>query len=214
MLSGGRFEAGLGSGGFLHAAQAMGAPHRSIGQSLEALEEAVDDPARELERSSLGALRGPPLPAQGARPGPVPAHEIGIWLGAAKPRALALTGRVADGWAAPLMNYLPPAAAAAAQTVIDRAAREAGRDPGEIRRIYNMPGAFTAAAPAPARDTDEAIVGPPDHWIQVLTHLALDLGFGTFVLMGRPDPQMLRTFVEDVAPRVRERVAGGREVAA
>jgi hypothetical protein len=59
----------------------------------------------------------------GARLGPKPVHEIGIWLGAAKPRALALTGRVADGWAAPLMSYMPPAAAAEAQTVIDRAAR-------------------------------------------------------------------------------------------
>jgi hypothetical protein len=54
-------------------------------------------------------------------------------------------------------------------------------------------------APAPARDTDDAIVGPPDHWTEVLTHLALDLGFGTFVLIGQPDPQMLRTFIEDVA---------------
>ena len=127
-----------------------------------------------------------------------------------KPRALALTGRVADGWAAPLMNYLPPAAAAESQALIDRAAREAGRDPGEIRRIYNIPGAFTQAAPAPARDTDEAIVGPPAHWADVLTHLALDHGFGTFCLMGPPDPRMLRTFIEDVAPRVRDRVATAR----
>ena len=140
----------------------------------------------------------------------MPAHEIGIWLGAAKPRALALTGRVADGWAAPLMNYMPPAAAAEAQA-LHRPRRARGRSrSGEIRRIYNMPGAFTAAAPAPARDTDEAIVGPPDHWTEVLTHLALDHGFGTFVLMGPPDPRMLRTFIEDVAPRVRERVATAR----
>jgi hypothetical protein len=27
---------------------------------------------------------------------------------------------------------------------------------------------------------------------------------------GKPDPQMLRTFIEDVAPRVRERVATAR----
>jgi hypothetical protein len=32
------------------------------------------------------------------------------------------------------MNYMPPAAAAEAQTLNDRAAREAGRNPGEIRR--------------------------------------------------------------------------------
>ena len=54
---------------------------------------------------------------------------------------------MADGWAAPLMNYMPPAAAVEAQALIDRAAREAGRDPGEIRRIYNMPG----ASPLPRR---------------------------------------------------------------
>ena len=144
------------------------------------------------------------------RPGPKPAHPIAIWLGAAKPRALALTERVADGWAAPLMNYVPPAAAAESQVLIDRAARDAGRDPREIRRIYNVPGAFTGAAPAPARDTEEAIIGPPDHWADVLTHLALDLGFGTFALLAPPDPDTLRTFIEDVAPQVRERVATGR----
>jgi alkanesulfonate monooxygenase SsuD/methylene tetrahydromethanopterin reductase-like flavin-dependent oxidoreductase (luciferase family) len=211
LLSGGRFEAGLGGGGFLRAAEAMGAPHRTPGESLEALEEAVDI----LRASWSGApglrFEGRHYRLEGARPGPVPAHEIGIWLGAAKPRALALTGRVADGWAAPLMNYMPPAAAAEAQTIIDRAAREAGRDPGDIRRIYNVPGAFTAAAPAPARDTDEMIVGPPEPWTDVLTHLALDHGFGTFVLMGDPEPRMLRTFIDEVAPQVRQRVAAARE---
>ena len=40
---------------------------------------------------------------------------------------------MADGWAAPLMNYQPPAATAEAQTIIDGAARRAGRDPSEIR---------------------------------------------------------------------------------
>jgi hypothetical protein len=73
-----------------------------------------------------------------------------------------------------------------------------------------VPGAFAAAAPAPARDSDEAIVGPPDHWAEVLTHFALDLGFGTFALIGPPDPQNLRTFIEDVAPQVRERVEAAR----
>ena len=108
------------------------------------------------------------------------------------------------------MNYMPPAAAAEAQTVIDRAAQEAGRDPGEIRRIYNMSGSFTTTAPAPARDTDQAIVGPPEHWAEVLTHFARGLGFGTFLLIARPDPGALRTFIEDVAPQVRERVESAR----
>jgi alkanesulfonate monooxygenase SsuD/methylene tetrahydromethanopterin reductase-like flavin-dependent oxidoreductase (luciferase family) len=210
LLSGGRFEAGLGAGGFLEAAHAMGAPALTPGESLEALEEAVA-----ILRASWSGARslrfdGRHYRLDGMRPGPAPAHPIAIWLGAAKPRALALTGRAADGWFAPLMNYQPPAAAAEAQALIDSAAREAGRDPGEIRRIYNVPGAFTPAAPAPASDSDETIVGPPEHWVEVLTHLALDLGFGAFTLATPPDPDTLRTFIEDVAPQVRERVAAAR----
>jgi alkanesulfonate monooxygenase SsuD/methylene tetrahydromethanopterin reductase-like flavin-dependent oxidoreductase (luciferase family) len=210
LLSGGRFEMGLGGGGFLDAAHAMGAPALTPGESIEALEEAVA-----IMRESWGDARslrvdGRHYTLTGARPGPKPAHEIAIWLGAAKPRALALTGRAADGWAAPLMTYMPPAAVADAQAVIDRAAREAGRDPSEIRRIYNMSGAFTATAPAPASDTDESIVGPPEHWAEVLTHLTLDFGFATFLLIAPPEPESLRTFIEDVAPEVRERVAAQR----
>ena len=210
LLSGGRFEAGLGGGAFLDAAHAMGAPSLTPGQSLEALEEAI-----EIMRASWNGDQGLRFDGrhyqlEGMRPGPKPAHPIAIWLGAAKPRALALTGRLADGWAAPLMNYMPPADAAEAQVAIDGAAREAGRDPGEIRRIYNVPGEFSDSAPAPHRDTDEAIVGPPDHWAEVLTHLAVDVGFGTFALIGPPDPEALQTFIEDVAPQVRERVAAER----
>ena len=209
LLSGGRFEAGLGGGGFLRAAEAMGAPALTPGQSLEALEEAVAILRASWNGAPSLRFEGRHYRLEGMKPGPAPAHQIGIWLGAAKPRALALTGRVADGWAAPLMNYMPPAAAAEAQTVIDRAARKAGRDPSEIRRIYNMSGAFTEPAAA-ASDTDEAIVGPPDHWTEVLTHFAVDLGFGTFLLIAPPDPETLRTFIEDVAPQVRERVAAAR----
>ena len=188
----------------------MGAPALTPGESLEALEEAIT-----IMRAAWGEERavrfdGRHYRLEGARLGPKPAHRIDIWLGAAKPRALALTGRLADGWAAPLMNYMPPAAAGEAQTLIDQAAREAGRDPGEIRRIYNLPGSFPAAVPAPATDSDEAIVGPPDHWAEVVTHLALDHGFGTFALMAPPDTETLRVFIEEVAPQVRERVATAR----
>ncbi len=188
----------------------MGAPELTPGQSLDALEEAVA--ILRASWSDARSLRfdGRHYRLDGMRPGPSPAHQIQIWLGAAKPRALAIVGRLADGWAAPLLNYMPAAAAVEPLAIIDRAAREAGRDPREIRRISIVPGAFTPAAPAPARDTDETIIGPPDHWAEVLTHFALDLGFGTFVLTAPPDPDTLRTFIEDVAPQVRERVAAAR----
>src|SRR6266508_1822335 len=41
LLSGGRFELGLGAGTFWEAIAAMGGPNRSAGESVEALEEAI-----------------------------------------------------------------------------------------------------------------------------------------------------------------------------
>ena len=44
----------------------------------------------------------------------------------------------------------------------------------------------------------------------MLEHLAADFGFSTFLLVSPPDPHALRTFMGEVAPRVRERVAARR----
>lgn len=188
----------------------MGAPELTLKESLEALEEAV-----EIARESWSGARsirhhGRHYELDGMKPGPTPAHPIGIWLGAAKPRALALTGRVADGWVAPMMVYVPPAEVPAAEERIDRAARDAGRDPAEIKRIYIVSGEFTSESPGPANDADSTIIGPPDHWVDVLTHLALDFGLSSLILAAPPDPDTLGTYIQDVAPRVRERVAAAR----
>jgi alkanesulfonate monooxygenase SsuD/methylene tetrahydromethanopterin reductase-like flavin-dependent oxidoreductase (luciferase family) len=211
LLSGGRFELGLGAGGYLDAAHAMGAPALTPARSLDALEEAIA-----VVRAMWSGERGLRFDGRhyqltGVHAGPVPAHPIQIWIGANRPRALALTGRLSDGWVSPLMGYKPPREAALANIAIDRAARQAGRDPREIRRIYNVQGAFTSTTQGPASDTDQAVVGSPEHWIDVLTHFATDLGFGTFVLAGESDPATLTTFIEDVAPQVREHVAERRQ---
>ena len=50
---------------------------------------------------------GPHYPVSGARPGPAPVHPVSIWLGAYKPRMLAITGRLADGWV-PSLGYVKP----------------------------------------------------------------------------------------------------------
>ncbi len=208
LFSGGRFELGIGAGGYLDAAHAMGAAALTHRQSLEALEEAVAV-MRAMWSGERRGLRfdGRHYQLAGVHPGPLPAHPIQVWIGASKPRALTLTGRLADGWVSPLMSYKPPGEAARANRAIDRAARGAGRDPREIRRIYNLQGAFTHTAQGPAAADDQAIVGPPEHWVEVLTRFATELGFGTFVLATEPDARTLTTFLEQVAPEVRERVA-------
>jgi alkanesulfonate monooxygenase SsuD/methylene tetrahydromethanopterin reductase-like flavin-dependent oxidoreductase (luciferase family) len=55
-----------------------------------------------------------------------------------------------------------------------------------------------------------ALVGHSKHWVETLTHFALDFGFGTFVLVPPPEPTTFATFIEDVAPEVRDRVAEWR----
>jgi alkanesulfonate monooxygenase SsuD/methylene tetrahydromethanopterin reductase-like flavin-dependent oxidoreductase (luciferase family) len=208
-LSGGRFELGLGAGSFWEAIAAMGGPVRAPGEALAALAEAIEIIRAMWSEQRSVRVRGEHYRVDGVHPGPPPAHRIGIWLGVYRPRALALAGRVADGWV-PSMGYLPPRVAAAAGARIDAAAREAGRDPSAIRRIYNLGGALTGAAPGPATDDDRAIVGPVDHWVAVLVHLAADLGFDSFLVGGDADPAALRIFIEEVAPAVRERVAALR----
>jgi alkanesulfonate monooxygenase SsuD/methylene tetrahydromethanopterin reductase-like flavin-dependent oxidoreductase (luciferase family) len=67
----------------------MAAPARTPGQSLEALEEAIVIPRAWWSTTGVLRFHGRHYALEGARPGPKPAHPIGIWLGAAKPRAFA-----------------------------------------------------------------------------------------------------------------------------
>jgi alkanesulfonate monooxygenase SsuD/methylene tetrahydromethanopterin reductase-like flavin-dependent oxidoreductase (luciferase family) len=207
-LSGGRFELGLGAGAFWDAIHAMGGPAHEPRQALAALREAIEL-MRGYWRGQSLRYSGEFYQAVGARPGPPPAHDIGIWLGVTGPRALRLTGELADGWV-PSMAYVPPSQAANANAVIDEAARAAGRDPAAIRRIYNLGGDVAPVTESGSSPDDQQIVGPRDHWVDVLTHLAVDLGFSTFVLWGVPTAPRLRMFIDEIAPAVKERVAETR----
>jgi alkanesulfonate monooxygenase SsuD/methylene tetrahydromethanopterin reductase-like flavin-dependent oxidoreductase (luciferase family) len=207
-LSGGRFELGLGAGAFWEAIQAMGGPVRTPGQALASLREATTI-LRDFWAGRTLRHQGEIYRAVGLRPGPRPAHDVGIWLGVLGPRALRLTGELADGWV-PSMSYVPPSQAAISNGVIDEAARAAGRDPAAIRRIYNVGGDIASTIQSGSSDDDRQIVGPPDHWVDVLTHLAVDHGFSTFVFWGEPTEPRLRQLREEIAPRVVDRVATAR----
>jgi alkanesulfonate monooxygenase SsuD/methylene tetrahydromethanopterin reductase-like flavin-dependent oxidoreductase (luciferase family) len=190
LLSGGRVELGLGAGGFWEAIAAMGGPVRTPGEAVSALEEAI-----EVIRLMWSGGRGVRFDGNfyqlaGLNAGPAPAHPIGIWLGAYKPRMLRLVGRAADGWV-PSLGYLKPEGMPEANNRIDDAARESGRDPAAIRRILNVAANLTA---------DEIAV------------LALEHGFDTFVI-GETQEDVeaeLREFLENVAPKARELVVAGR----
>jgi alkanesulfonate monooxygenase SsuD/methylene tetrahydromethanopterin reductase-like flavin-dependent oxidoreductase (luciferase family) len=188
LLSAGRVELGLGAGGSFEWIKAIGGPMRTRGESVDALEEAIQ--VIRLMWSGERSVRfdGKYYQLAGVHTGPVPAHAIGIWLGAYKPRMLSLVGRLADGWV-PSLGYFQPADLLDANQRIDEAAAAAGRDPRAIRRILN------AGADVP---------------VDQFASLTLEHGMDTFVIGGIEDPEALRWFASDVVPAVREAVAKAR----
>ena len=203
LLSGGRFELGLGAGAFWDAVAAMGGPRRTPGEAVEALEEAIGLLRRLWSDGRSVRFQGRHYQLAGVRPGPAPAHPIGIWVGGYGPRMLALTGRLADGWV-PSAAYLPPERLAAAQARIDEAAAAAGRDPAAIRRCYNLSGRI---GPGGGGFLD----GPAGQWVEQLLPVVVETGMDTFVLWPTESPaSQLERFAAEVAPALREAVAAHR----
>jgi len=200
VISGGRFELGLGAGGFWDAIGAMGGPVRSPGEALAALGEAIE--VIRLMWSGEPAVRyaGAHYRLGGVKPGPPPVHPMGLWLGVGGPRALALLGRAADGWV-PSSPLTTPDKLPGMHARIDEAAVSAGRDPADIRRIYNVFGSIS--------DNGSAgfLRGPVEQWVDELTTLAVDEGMDTFVFGPAEDPlRQVQRFAEEVVPGVREAV--------
>ena len=190
LLSGGRVELGIGAGTFWEAVEAMGGPRRTPKESVDALEEAIAILRAFWSGERSATVEGEHYRVSGAKPGPTPAHPIGLWIGAYGPRMQRLTGRLGDGWLPSLGDhYLSPDDVPQMQARIDEAARRAGRDPTAVKRVVNV----------------MTLVGEPDGWPDQLIRAA-QLGFET-LLVGVPenDPVgFIRRLGEEVAPRVRE----------
>ncbi|HEV3095797.1 MAG TPA: LLM class flavin-dependent oxidoreductase [Candidatus Dormibacteraeota bacterium] len=201
VMSAGRVELGLGAGAFTAAVAAMGGDAREGGVAVSALEEAIG--VIRLMWSGQRGVRfeGRFYQLRGVHTGPVPVHPIGIWLGAYRPRMLAITGRLADGWL-PSLGPMGPDALKDASRQIDDAALAAGRSPTDILRIYNISGQITDGVSSGFLD------GPVDQWIDQLTELTVDYGMDGFILGPADDSaEQLRRFATEVAPRVRENAA-------
>ncbi len=209
LLGNGRFERGLGSGAFWDAIEAMGGPRRSPGEAYASMDEAIDILRAAFDGARSVDHQGEIYHIHGWRPGPAPAHRIGIWLGVVGPRALGLTGRKADGWV-PSLAYVPPAVARDSMQKIDAAASAAGRNPADIRRVYNIWGGFTDAPPAPIDETSGEFSGSPDAWIGFLTHLATSVGFDTFLFGVPSDPELLEMIATEIIPAAREQISASR----
>jgi alkanesulfonate monooxygenase SsuD/methylene tetrahydromethanopterin reductase-like flavin-dependent oxidoreductase (luciferase family) len=208
VLSGGRFELGLGAGGFPDVIAAIGGPRRTPGEAVEALDEAIDVIRLMWSGERSVSFAGEHYRLDGARPGPRPAHPIGIWVGAFKPRMLRLVGRKADGWL-PSLGVLTRDELRAGNELIDAAAEKAGRDPRSIRRILNLQGVI-GDKPAPPRSSlpvgflaGEPLAGPPAWWVDTLAGFDAD-GFDTVVFWPvDPEPGQVELLAAEVVPALR-----------
>ena len=203
VLSDGRVEMGLGAGAFWDAVVGMGGPRRTPGEAVRSVEEAIK--IMRLVWSEERSLRfdGEFYSLKGMRPGPRPAHDIGIWVGAYGPRMLNLIGRLADGWV-PSFGYSTPHRLPEMHRRLDEGAAEAGRDPAEIRRAYNLSGKIGTGGDGP-------LDGPASKWIETLTGFALENGMDTFIFWPSEDRErQVEVFANEVAPAVREAIQSGR----
>jgi len=183
ILSGGRLELGLGAGGFWSGIQAYDGPVRTPGEAVSAVEEAIQVMRRLWSGQHSIRFEGKFYSLSGAHSGPLPAHPIGIWLGAYRPRMLSIVGRLADGWV-PSYGYVKENDLVEGNRRIDEAAAAAGRDPRSIRRVLNA-GYLDAST---------------------LVSLAVDCGMDTFLVA----EDEMGEFMSEIAPRVREEVESRR----
>jgi alkanesulfonate monooxygenase SsuD/methylene tetrahydromethanopterin reductase-like flavin-dependent oxidoreductase (luciferase family) len=197
VLTGGRFELGLGAGAFWEAIEAMGGERRRPAQALRATEEAIDV-IRLIWSGERGRrYEGKFYRLAGVNTGPRPAHPIGIWIGAYGPRMLELIGRKADGWVPSMRPGVRTENLSNGIRIIEDAASGAGREPGSIRRLLNVGGAIEP-------NRGEGFVGPVSYWVEELARL-VEVGMDAFVFWPAHDEErQTELFAAEVIPAARE----------
>jgi alkanesulfonate monooxygenase SsuD/methylene tetrahydromethanopterin reductase-like flavin-dependent oxidoreductase (luciferase family) len=135
-FSGGRLILGLGGGSGDDEFRSYGLGLPSPKEKTDGLEDAVTI-IRGLWSEPRFTHEGRRYSTEEAELEPKPGRRIPIWLGTFAPRALAITGRLADGWI-PSLGYAPPDEVVGMRERVLDAAREAGRDPDEITCVYNV----------------------------------------------------------------------------
>jgi alkanesulfonate monooxygenase SsuD/methylene tetrahydromethanopterin reductase-like flavin-dependent oxidoreductase (luciferase family) len=117
------------------------------------------------------------------------------------PRALAVTGRLADGWI-PSPGYMPVEEIPAMRNRIDAAAGAAGRRPDEIRGILNV-GMGIRIEPG-AQPQPDAVTGSAEQVASQLRDL-LGVGFtgSKFMISGPDRIADMQRIAEDVLPILR-----------
>ena len=196
-LSGGRLVLGMGGGGSDDEFRAFGLPVRRPGEKVAALEEAITI-IRGMWTEPSFTFEGKHYQVHDARIEPKPERRIPIWLGSYGPKALALTGRLADGWN-PSYPYAPPAMIGEMRARVLRAAEEAGRDPSEIKCSYNVPIQVREGVAEHPR----MVNGSPEQVVEKLATL-VQMGMTTLIFWPRGRDEQTERLANEVLPALQE----------
>ncbi|HEV8572524.1 MAG TPA: LLM class flavin-dependent oxidoreductase [Actinomycetota bacterium] len=204
-LSGGRLILGLGGGYSNEEFRAFGLGVRSPRDKVDGLEEAIRI-TRGLWSEPTFTFEGRLYRTERAQLEPKPNRRIPIWLGTYGPRALALTGRLADGWITTL-ELAPPERVSAMRDRVLSAAREAGREPEEIRCVYNVDIRVDERV-----DEPPTVVSGPAEVVAERLRGFLELGFTAMNLfpVGRGQDEQAERLAREVIPEVRAAAASAR----
>jgi probable F420-dependent oxidoreductase len=198
-LSGGRLILGLGGGYADEEFRAFGLGERSPRDKVDGMEEAIRI-ARGLWSERSFSFEGRLYRTDGADLEPKPERSIPIWLGTYGPRALAVTGRLGDGWI-PTLELAPPERVTEMRDRVLAAAREAGRDARDITCVYNLDVRVDERA-----EPDPLVVsGPPDAVAERLVEFT-QLGFTAFNFLpvGADQGEQAERLAREVIPSVRD----------
>ncbi len=208
IISGGRLILALGAGTQEDHSTTYGHHYGSAGERVDGLIDAITIVRGMLSEPSF-TYQGKVYHVNDAVVEPKPVQQpIPIIIGAAKPRMLALTGRVADGW---LRNGGWPADVGAYREQleqVERGAEGAGRDPASLRRVLNCTayvGTGDIATHTPKTfGNPGGLMGRPEDVLEIVEEYR-EAGVDTFHVQFLNDivDEQIQAFGEQVIAKVR-----------
>jgi alkanesulfonate monooxygenase SsuD/methylene tetrahydromethanopterin reductase-like flavin-dependent oxidoreductase (luciferase family) len=209
-ISGGRVILGLGAGGMSEEIVALGVPRLSPAGWVRQMEEAIVVVRGLSGGGDPVTFDGEFYQITGLAPANAPAPPI--WVGSLGPRALAVTGRQADGWVPGHLADWRSAQVAQSRPIVDEAAASVGRDPADVDTIYNVSGRITRDPLPETRDEEGRWVGGAvEQWVEELTFAVLEHSAAAFIYLVAPGDTISDTTLDlwahEVVPAVREAIA-------
>lgn len=135
----------------------------------------------------------------GQQRGPLPSHNVPVWISGVHPTILSIAAQKADGWIGDI-KQLNESALSAALQAIDMLAEQTDRDPREIRRLLTISGQFS-------NNRQGQLHGTTSDWVADLLPLVADHGISGLIL-DSDDAETMSRFANEVVPALREAVLG------